>query len=313
MPVKNIPGYFSAKAIALVLFIVFIITVAPPAKGQNADLPFNQKRFRTVLITETAMTTLTMIGLHYLWYKKFPKSRFHLFNDNREWLGMDKVGHAATAYNVSGFQYDMMRWSGVKNNNAAWIGGLTALGLQTIVEIFDGFSQKWGFSTGDMLANIAGSALFVGQQLSWGDQRVRLKFSFHKTLFSKYNPAELGANKWQSWIKDYNGQTYWLSINPRSFMGGNSSFPNWLNASVGYGAEGMIGARTNPATIGDKIIPGFKRYRQYYFSLDADLKRFNTNTTAPQTLLSVPNGIKLPAPTLEFNKGAGVKFHWLYF
>ena len=71
-------------------------------------------------------------------------------------------------------------------------------------------------------------------------------------------------------------------------MGSNSSFPNWLNAAVGYGAEGMIGARTNPAAIGNKIIPDFKRYRQYYFSLDADLKRFNTNTTAPQTLLSVP-------------------------
>ena len=313
MSVKSIPVFFPNQAIAVALFIISAFTIAAPAKAQTADVPFNEKRFRTVIITETAISTLTMIGLHYLWYKKFPKSRFHLFNDNSEWLSMDKVGHAATAYNVSGFQYDMMRWSGVNNRGAAWIGGLTALGMQTIVEVFDGFSQKWGFSTGDMLANIAGSALFVGQQLTWGDQRVRLKFSFHKTLFSKYNPAELGTNKWQRWIKDYNGQTYWLSVNPRSFMSSSSSFPAWMNVALGYGAEGMIGATTNPAVIGDKTIPDFKRYRQFYFSLDADIKRFNNNTTSPQTLLSIPNSIKLPAPALEFNKDAAVKFHWLYF
>lgn len=313
MSVKSLPDFFCKQTVALALLIVFIVTNSLPVKAQTSGDPFNKKRFRAVIITEAAISTLTMIGLHYLWYKKFPRSRFHLFNDNNEWLSMDKVGHAATAYNISGVQYDMMRWSGVKNNTAAWVGGLTALGMQTIVEVFDGFSQKWGFSTGDMLANIAGSAIFVSQQLAWGDQRVRLKFSFHKTLFSKYNPSELGANRWQRWIKDYNGQTYWLSLNPRSFMSSNSSIPGWLNVAVGYGAEGMIGARTNPSSIGDKIIPDFKRYRQFYFSLDADMKRFNTNTTSPQLLLSIPNSIKLPAPALEFKKDAPVKFHLVYF
>lgn len=281
--------------------------------GAQQNNGVNHGRLNGVVITESVIATAGTIALHYLWYKKFPKSRFHLFNDNAEWLSMDKIGHATTAYNFSAIQYDMMRWSGVDNKKAAWIGGLTALGLQTMIEIFDGFSSEWGFSKGDMLANITGSALFVAQQLAWGEQRARLKFSFHKTIYSRYNPAELGSDKWQSWLKDYNGQTYWLSINPASFMKSSTSFPQWLNVSVGMGADGMIGARSNPSKIGNITIPQFRRQHRFLFSVDADLRRIDNKNNDPHVFLSVPNALKIPAPALEFKKDSAVKFHWLYF
>jgi hypothetical protein len=292
----------------LLIFFWLFSFIAQQAKAQP-----NNGRLKGVVITEAILATAGTIALHYLWYKKFPKSRFHLFNDNAEWMYMDKIGHATTAYNFSAIQYDMMRWSGVDNKKAAWIGGLTALGLQTMIEIFDGFNSQWGFSKGDMLANITGSALFVAQQLAWGEQRARLKFSFHKTIYSKYNPAELGSNKWQSWLKDYNGQTYWLSINPASFMKSNTSFPHWLNVSMGIGANGMIGARTNPSKIGNLVIPEFKRQHRFLFSIDTDLKRIDNKNMNPHILLTVPNVIKFPAPALEFKKDSAIKFHWLYF
>ncbi len=34
-------------------------------------------------------------------------------------------------------------------------------------------------------------------------------------------------------LKDYNGQTYWLSFNVASFLPTNSGFPYWLNMSLG--------------------------------------------------------------------------------
>jgi uncharacterized protein YfiM (DUF2279 family) len=295
------------------LALLWVALAAQPAAAQPNNRGVNQGRLNTVIITESIIATAGTIALHYLWYKKFPRSRFHLFNDNAEWLSMDKIGHAATAYNFSAIQYDLMRWSGVDNKKAAWVGGLTALGLQTMIEIFDGFSAEWGFSKGDMLANITGSALFVAQQLAWGEQRARLKFSFHKTIYSKYNPAELGRNKWQSWLKDYNGQTYWLSINPASFMKSNTSFPAWLNVSLGVGAEGMIGARSNPSKIGDVKIPAFRRQRRFLFSVDADLRRIDNKNMDPHVLLAVPNALKFPAPALSFRKDSSVKFHWLYY
>ena len=36
----------------------------------------------------------TLIALNNAWYKDYPKTSFHTFNDSKEWLQMDKVGHA---------------------------------------------------------------------------------------------------------------------------------------------------------------------------------------------------------------------------
>jgi hypothetical protein len=110
------------------------------------------------------------------------------------------------------------------------------LGYLSIIEVLDGFSSKWGFSPGDMIANIAGTALFAAQQRGWNEQRIAMKFSYHGTIYPKYYPDELGKNWISRIIKDYNGQTYWLSLNLKSLMSSKSEFPGWLNASVGYGA-----------------------------------------------------------------------------
>ena len=296
------------------LITVFISALATDCYPQNNNSPgsdlYHPGRLKTVVIAESALAAAILIGVHYLWYKKFPHSRFHFFNDNREWLQMDKIGHATTAYNASAVQYNVMRWSGVSNNTSIWIGGLTALGFQTVIEVFDGFSQQWGFSKGDMLANIFGSALFMAQQFAWNEQRARLKFSFHTTIFPQYNPDELGSNKWQRWLKDYNGQTYWLSLNPASFMNNHTDIPRWVNVDLGFGADGMTGATRNPTFLGDKKIPAFRRTRKYFLSLDADINRFSDNN---QLLYTFPNIIKLPAPALEFKKGSAVRFHPFYF
>ena len=206
-----------------------------------------------------------------------------------------------------------MRWCGLSNNHSGWIGGLTALGFQTIIEIFDGFSQKWGFSTGDMLANMAGAGLFVVQQLAWQQQRVQLKFSFHRTIFAGYNPEELGKNKWQRWLKDYNGQTYWLSVNPSSFMRSTTVFPRWLDLAAGYGADGMTGASANPHKIGDEILPEFTRTRKYLFSIDADIYRvFNKAGSSPLGL-PILDIMKLPAPAIELKRNNKFRFYGFYF
>ena len=168
-----------------------------------------------------------------------------------------------------------------------------------MVEIMDGHSVKCGFSKGDMLANLAGCALFEGQQLMWGQQRVSLKYSYHHTLFTHYAPGELGRNLPQQMLKDYNGQTYWLSINIGSFLPARSDFPNWLNLSAGYGAEGMIGGVKNPTEINGSPIPAFKRYRQFYFTFDTDLYRVNGLSPFSSTLLKLNRTVKLPTPTIE--------------
>lgn len=299
--------------------LVFLCLMVSPLTGfaQEIFLPpsavYRADRLKTVVITEVATGVAISAGLYFLWYRKHPRSHFHFFNDNGEWLQMDKIGHATTAYNIGTIQYDLMRWCGVKNDASIAVGGLTAIGYMSIIEIFDGFSSKWGFSTGDMIANIFGAALFAAQQKGWNQQRISLKWSFHSSPYAKYYPAELGSGFLSRMIKDYNGQTYWLSFNVASFLPANSGFPYWLNMSVGYGAEGMIGARTNPATINGKPVPDFPRYRKFFFAPDADLYRIPTNSSFYNAAAYLTRFSKIPAPTLEWSKFKGFRFIPIYY
>ena len=53
----------------------------------------NTSRRTTVYISEAAIGGLTLLALNQMWYADFERSKFHTFNDNNEWLQMDKMGH----------------------------------------------------------------------------------------------------------------------------------------------------------------------------------------------------------------------------
>jgi hypothetical protein len=226
---------------------------------------------------------------------------------------MDKMGHATTAYTIGAVQYDLMRWCGVHNDASIAIGSLTAIGYMSIIEVLDGFSSKWGFSKGDMLANLIGTALFAGQQKGWGAQRISLRFSYHASIFPQYYPQELGTSWISRILKDYNGQTYWLSFNMAGFLPGSSGFPSWLNLNLGYGAEGMIGARSNPASLNGKAIPEYKRFRQFYLAPDIDLNRVSSANRPYVTAAYLTRFLKFPTPAVEWNTESGWKLHPFYY
>ena len=114
-------------------------------------------------------------------------------------------------------------------------------------------------------------------------------------------------------LKDYNGQSYWLSFNIASFLPASTHFPQWLNLSAGYGAEGMVGAVKNPTEVNGKPVPYFRRYRQFYLSFDTDLYRIDGLSPLASTLLKVNRTIKTPAPALEWNEVDGFRFHPFYY
>lgn len=256
-------------------------------------------------------TSLTL--LYHAWYKDYPQSKFHWFNDNSEWLQMDKIGHATTAAYFGKFGYETYRWAGIERKKAIWFGGSAGFIFLTIVEVMDGLSTQWGASTGDVIANTFGAGLFISQQLAWNDQRFTLKWSYTPSEFAQYYPKLLGRSDLERILKDYNGQTYWLSGNIKSFLPKRSKFPGWINVSFGYGANGMIGANLNPEFINGVEIPDYERYRQYYLSFDVDMAKIRTKSHFVRFLLNGLNFIKVPFPTVEFNRVDKVKFHWMHF
>lgn len=292
------------KSKALIL-LVSIVIGTEQLYAQNDTI--NRKRLNTVLAVEGTGYLAIMSGLYYLWYKDEPSSGFHTIDDNASWMQMDKVGHSVTSYYTGRMGYQALRWSGVSRKKSIWYGGTVGLFFLTSVEVLDGFSASWGYSWGDVGANTLGTGLFIAQQLAWDDQRMLLKYSYHESDYAALRPNLLGENFVQRTIKDYNGQTYWLSTNIASFLGEETKFPKWLNFAVGYGADGMVGSKEN------QYNTDIQRYRQYYFSLDVDLTRIKTNNKFLKTFFNAFGFLKFPMPTIEFNQFGKTKFYPIYF
>lgn len=253
----------------------------------------------------------TMTALYHAWYKNHPQTSFHFHNDLGDWLQMDKGGHTVSSYNMGRLGYDMLRWAGAERKSAIWIGGMLGSLYLTTIEILDGFSAGWGASLSDFAANSIGSAAFISQQLIWDEQRVQLKFSYHPTKFAAYRPDLLGSNHLERILKDYNGQTVWLSANPNAF--GWDRFPGWLNIAIGYGAGGMTGGSENVAGyFNGRYIPDYQRVRKYYFSFDIDLTRVETRSQFMNLLLKSFGFIKVPFPAIEYSSDKKFSFYPLY-
>ena len=297
------------------LAILLIFSVLSASSQDTLRDPAKVKRnVKIVVGTELTLYAVSMTGLYFAWYADYPQSNFHFYNDNGEWMQMDKIGHGVTSYLVGSFGYEMLRDAGLDEKRSIWLGGTLGLAFLTTVEVFDGFSSEWGFSWGDMAANTLGAGLFIGQQFLWHEQRITLKYSFHTTEFADYRPDVLGSNFLQQTIKDYNGQTYWASFNFKSlFLNKESKFPTWLNFAFGYGATGMTGGYENALEHNGKPIPYYDRQRQFYFSLDVDFTKIPTNNKVLKYTFKVLNIFKLPFPTLEYNTGNQWVWHWIYF
>ncbi|MEZ4888149.1 MAG: DUF2279 domain-containing protein [Chitinophagales bacterium] len=268
--------------------------------------------------------TATMISLNNVWYSQYERSKFHFFNDNSEWLQMDKVGHAWTSYSEGLYGVALFRWAGLKDKKAIWIGGMVGTFFQAGIEVLDGFSARWGASVGDLVANSTGSALVIFQELAWQEQRFRLKYSAHRPDYKDFDtPLQLraedlyGTTIAEQLLKDYNGQTYWLTVNPSTFIKNpDSKFPKWLSIAVGYGGDGIFGGHFNQWTDDGGVYHDYEnsipRTRQYYLSVDVDLDRIPTNSKLLKVILGAVNVLKFPAPALEFGK-EGTKFHAIYY
>lgn len=270
----------------------------------------NKNRQNTVIITEAALASATLISLNQVWYADYPKSDFHFINDNDEWLQMDKIGHMYSAYHLGRFGAEALNWSGASPKKQLIYGAGLGFAFLTAVEVLDGYSAEWGASSGDIIANATGTALYVSQELLWKEQRITPKFSFHTTSYAKLRPDVLGNSLNEQILKDYNGQTYWLSANLHSFAK-QSKIPRWLNVAFGYGGEGMISGN-NQNEIPDSL-QNPERLRKIYLSFDVDFTKINTKSHFLKTVFSVFNTIKIPAPTLEYTANKGFKAHLFYF
>lgn len=277
------------------------------AQTSEDMLLFAQKthpnRLRTVAIAGGAAYTLGMAGLYAVWYRQNEAVPFQFFDDWPQWQQMDKFGHWYSSFQLSRANVELLRWAGMDSKRARWWGGGAAMLFMTSIEVFDGFSPDYGASWTDAAANFVGAATFVAQDYYWGEVKLYPKFSFRPTPYAAQRPQTLGRNWSEQWLKDYNGQTYWLTL-----RGDVLGLPPWLGVSAGYGAEGMLFGRLD-----ENRVVGLDPYRRLFLSLDIVWEHIPTRRPWLKTLFYVLNTIKIPAPALEWRQRRGFVGHGLYY
>jgi len=282
-------------------------TLSAGVTGANDSSGINKKRLAIVIVGTSAAYGASLVALSNAWYKNAGTS-FHFFNDNNEWNQVDKAGHFYSAYQLSRVGKELFLWTNMSEKKSAIWGSAMSQVFMVTIDVFDGFSDEYGFSWGDISANLLGSGLFLSQELLFKEQKVKVKYSFHYTEYAALRPDVLGSTPMEEILKDYNGHTYWLSLDLYSIFNKKAVIPKWLNVAFGYGAESMIYGHEY-----ENNANGYHSYRQFYFAVDPDLSYIRTKSKVLQGVLFFVDMIHIPAPALEYNTKNGFNYHWLYF
>jgi Predicted periplasmic lipoprotein (DUF2279) len=286
-------------------------TTTAAAAAAAAGLPPDSAQRRTRRLPWLVAGTAASYGIIYtglttVWYSG-ERVPLHWFNDLPEWQQLDKCGHVWGAFQESRAAVDMLRWAGLPEKKAIWYGAFVGFAVQSPIEILDGFDPAYGASATDLAANFLGSAGVLGQQLAWHDIRLLPKLSFRLTPYAAQRPNVLGSNLPERLLKDYNGQTYWLCADLQAFSTKKLPWPRWLQPALGYGGRDMVYNDD-----GSNAAQGLRPYRQFYLSLDVDLRRIPTRSPLLKKVFYTLSIFHLPAPALEINGRQGVVGHWLF-
>ncbi|ALO14484.1 hypothetical protein L21SP5_00813 [Salinivirga cyanobacteriivorans] len=288
----------------LLIPVIIIFTGFGLLAQNDRDSVNAQPRIKTwqLLAAEGAIYTGSMLVLSQAWYKDYPRSSFHWFNDNREWLQMDKIGHAYAGYQIAYQNAYLLRKTGLSRKKALLLSSGMAFAAMSSIELFDGYSSEWGASSGDIIANSAGVVLFGVQELLWESQIIRMKYGYRASPYASKKPEILGENMALRLIKDYNAQSYWLSFSINKVTG-LEKIPPWVAFAAGYSAGGMVGGKENT-----EPFQNITRYRQFLLSPDIDWQSIPTNKKYLKILFRILNTVKIPMPALSFQKG-GIKLY----
>ena len=185
------------------------------------------------LATVSTLTLGTGIGVHIYQHNAWWQGQRAPFRFENDWtyaLNIDKFGHTYGAYLLSNVFTSSLSWSGFDRKSSVFYGSMLGLAYQLYVEVEDGFHKGYGFSPGDAFSDVVGAMIPLAQEAYPVLRNARLKWSYWPS--SKYK-TELNQGQSRVFIDDYQGQIYWLGLDPHFLMGDGlrSVVPDWMGLS----------------------------------------------------------------------------------
>jgi hypothetical protein len=258
---------------------------------------------KQLILGESALVVGGYLALNKAWYADYERTSFHFFNDNQEWLQQDKVGHMFASFHLQKLQTQALIRTGVSLKKARLWSAISVTATMASIEVLDGFSKQWGASFGDIFANTSGVLLACISD--YYDNQLSVKYSYQASDYAKLRPALLGSG-FERVLKDYNTQTYWLTVSPKALR-----FP--VTLSLGHGVNGLLGGSNNPIlNESGTVLPITPRERIWVLALDINHHYFKPKTKLGKAALWLAQVVKIPAPAI-FMQGSCLKASWFYF
>ena len=96
--------YKYLKKIIFLLTNIFLLTQFLTAQNNGNAINCSNK---TISLLGGAYIGIS-IYTYYSWYYQYNTGKFHFFDDSREWLGMDKIGHFFSANILTKLNKDLL-------------------------------------------------------------------------------------------------------------------------------------------------------------------------------------------------------------
>jgi hypothetical protein len=152
------------------------------------------------------------------------------FGDDTRYGGMDKLGHAYSGYLLTEYFTQRIAHTTSDSAGAALTGAILGMGVQTYVEVFDGFSGGHGFSYEDLIMDGVGVGFSMLRSTVPG---LAEKLDFRM----EYLPS--GHGEGYSPASDYSGQKYLLALKLAGFEEFEDTPLRFVEFQVGYFARGF--------------------------------------------------------------------------
>ena len=189
---------------------------------------------KTLLLNGGSMTAILIYGL-LKW--DYGESSFNFKNEgwferDTKYGGADKVGHLWTGYMLSHlYSYIYRKWE-YTDKEANLYGSLSSLGVNTFMELADGFSPSQGFSHEDMIMDILG----CGAGYIWGKYpNLARKIDFRIEYTPEFNSHDFGI------ATNYERQRFLIALKADGFDVIRNPYLQYLEFHMGYYARGYKG------------------------------------------------------------------------
>lgn len=250
-------------------------------KNNNSKIDY--KKFYIVTAGIAITASAIQIYQYNSWWRDWRRP-FHFQEDLVYGKSVDKVGHAWGAAFTAFVLSRSYEWCGIDQKKSLWIGAIGGSLFQLLVEFQDGYSQ-WGFDRVDAACDIVGGFYPLIQHYIPFFQYLDIKASYWPRKLGK--PGGIPGQK-HTIIDDYEGQTFWLSINMDNFYPDNLKFLNFLNIAIGYSVRNTHNVES--------------QYGVWLLAFDLNLRRIiPQSSTFLRNISEGLNYFKFPTPALQIS------------